>query len=146
MKKLSDDRAPSISRAPSSDVKFRVVVRMRTTPFGKKETVARLLAAECGRSTRTVYRWDQLYREHGLSGLSHPRSDRGVPQLYSAAEFESVKVAAERLRRYPRSKVRREWKASGVRGSYETFRVWIRRLQAFGYQVSGADEKGERRA
>ena len=142
-KRLSErDRAPSISRASLGDIKLRAVIRLLTTPHGKKGTVARLLAAECARSTRTVYRWEQLYRKHGLSGLSHPRSDRGVPQIYSAAEFEAVIEASVRLRRYPLSNIHREWKALGLSGSYETFRWWIRRLQVFGF-VDTSSQRGE---
>ena len=144
-KRLSErdgDRAPSISRAPSGDAKFRVVVRLLTTPRGRKGAVARLLAAECARSTRTVCRWEQLYRKYGLSGLAHPRLDRGVPQLYSSAEFGSVIAASVRLRRYPRSNMHREWKALGLPGSYETFRWWIRRLQVFGF-IEAPSQRGE---
>ncbi len=132
-KRLSDYRAPSISRAPSGDAKLRVVVRLLTTPHGRKGTVARLLAAECARSTRTLFRWEQSYRKHGLSGLSHPRSDRGVPQIYNDTEFEMVIAASVRLKRSPRSKISQEWKALGLPGSRETFRYWVRRLQVFGF-------------
>lgn len=142
-KRLSDDRAPSISGAPSNDAKFRAVVRLLRTPHGKKDTVARLLAAECGRAVRSVYRWSQLYREGGLSRLSHSRADKGVPQIYSSREFEIVIAASVRLRRHPRSKIRPAWKALGLPGSYETFRYWVRRLQVFGYQETPAGERGE---
>src|SRR5271157_239443 len=101
-KRLSErDRAPSISRAPSGDTKLRAVVRLLTTPHGKKTAVARLLAAECGRAWRSIYRWSQMYRKHGMSGLSHSRADKGISILYSASEFDAVIAASLRLRRGP---------------------------------------------
>ena len=131
-KRLSDDRAPSISRALSGDVKLRACIRMLTTPFGKKCEAVRLLAAELGYAPSSLYHWRRRYREAGPHGFSHNRADKGIPRVYSEAEFESVIAAAQRLRRRPSVKLSQEWRALGLSGSYETFRRWIRAIQAFG--------------
>lgn len=145
-KRLSEDRAPSIS-APSGDAKFRAVVRLLTAPYGGKGAVARLLASQCGRNWRSVYRWQRVYCQHGFSGLAHSRSDKGFPRLWSPIEFEIVIAVADRLRRPPCSKVRSEWKTAGVPGSYETFRFWVRRLQAYGFvETSPGSEREAIRA
>jgi hypothetical protein len=146
-KRLPDDRAPSIA-APSGAAKLRIVMRLLTTPRGNKATVARQLASECGRNWRSVYRWQQVYCQHGFPGLAHSRrSDKGFPQLYSPPEFESVVVAAGRLRRNPRCKIRREFAALGLPGSYETFRFWVRRLQIYGFvETSPVSEREALRA
>jgi hypothetical protein len=88
-----------------------------------------------------------MYCQHGFAGLAHSRADKGFPKLYSKPEFESVIVAAGRLRRNPRGKVRREFTALGLPGIYDTFRRWIRKLQVYGFvETSPASERGQIRA
>src|ERR1035437_7201844 len=77
------------SRALSGDVKLRACIRMLTTPFGKKREAVRLLTAELGRAPSSLYNWRRRYREAGPSGFSHDRADKGIPRVYSEAEFES---------------------------------------------------------
>ena len=91
------------------------------------------LAKECGRQSRTIYHWLEACKTLGASGFVRKRSDAGVPHIYSESEFEIVIAASVRLRRHPHIKIRHEWKALNLPGSYETFRFWVRRLQFFGY-------------
>jgi len=51
--------------------------------------------------------------------------------LYTPGDFDAVISAAGRIRGH--GDTRREWRALGLPGSYQQFRRWVRRLQAFGY-------------
>ena len=112
-------------------IKLRLVIRLRTTPFGKKLPLARRLAGECGRSLRTVLSWQTAYKQLGYRGLDHRRADCGLCRLYGDAELPRVVEAAVRVRHY--GDLRREWRSLALPGSYETFRYWVRKIQVFGY-------------
>jgi hypothetical protein len=120
------------------DIKRRAVIRLRATRHGKKLAVAQRLASECGRSVRAVFYWQRQYLARGFGGLSSTRSDRGISRIFSGSDLESLRRAAARVRRYGDLSV--EWRALGLPGSPETFRLWIRRFQECPSE-SGEQEK-----
>jgi len=120
----------SPSGSITAEIKLRVVSRLLTAPRGRKVLTAQQLAAECGRCVRVVYNWHRQFRRFGYAGLIRVRSDSGVPRLYSSAEFDRVGSAASRV--LHRGDISLEWRVSGLPGSFETFRAWVRRLQVFG--------------
>ena len=56
-------------------------------------------------------------------------------------ELARVTEAASRIR--DKGDLRREWRASQVSGSFETFRAWVRKLQASGFVKTAREEERE---
>jgi hypothetical protein len=132
----------SPSRIVSPELRFRVVVRILTAPRGTKVDVARRLAKELGLGVRTVLEWQHQYQLFGCDGLvRRPRADKGIPRLYEVNELARVTEAASRIR--DKGDLRREWRASQVSGSFETFRAWVRKLQASGFVKTAREEERE---
>lgn len=128
----------STPRPLRADIKRRAVIRLRATHHGKKMAVAQRLALECGRSVRAVFYWQRQYLTRGFGGLSHSRSDRGISRIFSGSDLENLRRVAARVRHY--GDLAAEWRALGLPGSPETFRLWIRRFQECPSE-SGQEEK-----
>jgi hypothetical protein len=120
----------------SAGVKLRIVIRLLTTPRGKRVVLARALALESGGSQRSIYRWRKTFLKRGPCGLARvKRLDMGVSKLYASADFERMAVVAARQRHRPRTSIRAEYEtlqAAGLRGSYQTFRRTVRIMEAAG--------------
>jgi transposase len=125
---------PGLVEIPAAELKecsrrWRIVNAAMAAPRGRRVQTVRSLAKRFHVAFRTVYSWRSKYLKAGLVGLLRMRrSDRGKPRkgggltlLAAAAE------AALRIRRT--GDLAREWRASSLPVSYETFRTWVHELQ-----------------
>lgn len=108
----------------TADLRFRIVAKLITAPHGSKAAVAAQLAAETGKGVRTLHRWRKRFQQGGYPALSRQtRSEKGCHRIYSTEEWPALIEAAWRVRR---GKMRSEFRALRLPGSFETFRssVW----------------------
>jgi hypothetical protein len=80
-------------------------------------------------SVRSIYHWRRNYLRLGFAGIARQRRiDRGMPRGFGKDVMAQVVDAAVRVRWY--GDIRREYLAFEREASYETFRTWVRRIQA----------------
>ena len=114
-------------------LRLRAVLILIDAPRGSKLATARALAAELkanGRrpSLRSVQRWQERYLIYGFAGIARrSRSDRWDPSQLFGYPVNVIDCAARVLHS---GDTRREYRRVKPSVCYETFRKWIRRVQA----------------
>ena len=81
-------------------------------------------------SLRSIYHWRDRYLQSGFAGIARKgRSDRGYPRQRGEEFLVGVIEAANRVRRH--GDICREFRRLKPSISYEQFRMWIHRAQAW---------------
>lgn len=114
------------------ELKLRIAFRMLSAPYGSRVAMARQLAADSGRSIRSMYRWRNRFQKGGYAALDRPRSDAGRPRVYSEDQLRAVVEVALDTRQ---GSICAQFRALNLPGSSETFRRWIWRVRRFGDSV-----------
>jgi hypothetical protein len=115
-------------------LKLRAVLLLLDAKRGAKMETARTVSRELQRrklkaSIRSLYFWRTNYLRSGFAGIARRRrSDYSRPQKFGAGIFARMVDAAMRVHLH--GDLSREFRA-GFQGqmTYETFRVWTRRIQ-----------------
>ena len=134
-KKKSNLVEPFKMEIPQQELdRIRAVLLLIEAPYSSKAlTVEALVSEFAGRghriSPRTIYRWRSRYLTFGFPGLRRKqRSDRGSSRFDHGVQ-ELIVAAAHRARR--RGDIARLYRQVSPPISYESFRCWLRKLQAF---------------
>lgn len=81
-------------------------------------------------SLRSLYRWRDRYLQSGFEGITRKgRSDRGRPRQHGEEFLTGIIEAANRVSWH--GDISREFRRMKPSISYEAFRVWIHRAQAW---------------
>jgi transposase len=108
--------------------RFRIVNSAMTAPRGKRVQAIRGLSKRFHCAFRTIYNWRSAYLKAGFAGLLRKhRSDRGKPRKAGLSLLAAVAEAATRIQRS--GDIAREWRASGLPVSFETWRTWLHEVQ-----------------
>jgi hypothetical protein len=113
-------------------LRLRAVVVLSSAPWGtRRETAARLMrdlrTHGLKAARRTLYHWQQRYRRGGFEALVRRRRS-GCGRARNEGILASFIESAGRVRRF--GDCSREYRRLEPPVSYETFRCWIRRIQA----------------
>lgn len=124
---------PGLAELSADDLKeclrrFRIVNSAMATPRGKRVQAIRGLAKRFHCAFRTIYNWRAAYLKGGFAGLIRKhRNDRGRPRKAGLSLLAAVAEAATRIQR--QGDISREWRASGLPVSFETWRTWLHEVQ-----------------
>jgi hypothetical protein len=114
-------------------LKLRGVLILLSARHGSKVATARVLADELNAkrvkaSPRSIYAWRNRYLRSGFAGIERRlRNDRDYPRGFGQETLTRIVEAATRVQRH--GDMAREFRRYGFGISYETFRVWVRRIQ-----------------
>lgn len=124
---------PGLIELPADELKeclrrFRIVNSAMAAPHGKRVQTIRALAKRFHCAFRTIYNWRSAYLKAGFVGLLRKhRCDRGKPRKAGLSLLAAVAEAATRIQRC--GDITREWRASGLPVSLETWRTWLHEIQ-----------------
>lgn len=136
---------PAADQALQNDLmKLRAVLILLGARRGSKVSAARNLTAALKTrglkvSIRSVYHWRDRYLCFGFAGIARKRrNDSGYPRQLGE-DLVGIVDAAARIRR--QGDIRREFRRLKPTVCYETFRTWVRRVQA-GLRITEVPERG----
>jgi hypothetical protein len=114
-------------------MKLRGVLIVLSASHGSKVNTALAVAVEMTAkgvktSLRSLYRWRAQYLRSGFSGIARRvRDDAGFPRSLAEEDITYMVVAATWVRGY--GDVMRAFRGLRTGICYETFRIWVRRIQ-----------------
>jgi len=114
-------------------LRLRAVLFLLGAVGGSKVTTARTLADELRArrlkaSIRSLYRWRNNYLRFGFAGIARRcRDDAGCPRRLGFEAIQRIVDAATRVKFH--GDLTREFRGLRTGVSFETFRLWVRRIQ-----------------